>query len=164
MNKSFSELESALLERGWTVQRRHDLAIDTLVASDRYPWLPDDVIEFLNTFDAVVSPSRKAWFTTRAELCGRTNSAFRWNEWEEESLSVAEDDTAWQDSIRAFWNKHFPLLLSVKSGYAYVAIRSDLKIVAGEEPEYEETTKIADNFSDFLRLLVVGDSTLGRLV
>ncbi len=79
-------------------------------------------------------------------------------------MSAANGDIDWQDDIRAFWDEHFPLLLSVKSGYSYVAIRKDFAIVFGEEPEFEETVKIADDFSEFLRMISESHGRMDRLV
>jgi len=164
MDNDFTEIGNALSKSNWLVQRCQCPVEQPQVYTERYPWLPDEVVCFLSSFEVVVSPSRTAWLTTHAELSGNTESAFAWNQWELESLSAAEGDPGWQEAIRRFWDDHFPLLLSVKSGYAYIAIRTDLTIVAGEGPEFEETENIADSFPSFLKLLVESDSSTDRWV
>jgi len=46
-----------------------------------------------------------------------------------------------------------PFLMSVKNGYAYVAIgigdHNSGKVFYGSEPEYEQTLLIAETFSEF---------------
>jgi hypothetical protein len=55
--------------------------------------------------------------------------------------------------------------LSVKSGYAYFAIRkSDLWIVCGEEPEFEETIPVEYSFIGLLNLFATRDSKVSRWV
>ena len=101
--------------------------------------------------DTAISPDEKSWFVVRGELSEEAPSAFAWNQWERDSLEVAEGDPAWQAEIRAFWDEHCPLLLSVKDGYQHVSVRkSDLQVVEGREPEYEEVSVIAPSFSEWI--------------
>jgi len=58
----------------------------------------------------------------------------------------------------AFWDRHLPVLMSVRDGYAYLAIERDsLRVVAGREPEYEEVTPVADTVGEMLALVAAGD-------
>ena len=164
MSDGFTTFAGALIQRGWQVVRCGQSLAFPRDEALRYPWLPDDVRKFLTSFEVVVSPSQAAWLITGAELAGKTDSSFAWNQWELDSLAAANGDDEWQTSIRAFWDDHFPVLLSVKSGYAYVAVRKDLTIIMGEEPEFEETDHLADTFSSFLEMLMQGDTRLDRLI
>ena len=164
MNDEFVQSVIALQGLGWVVQKRQQRARLPQECIERFPWLPSNVIDLVTGFDAIVAPSQQAWLITYPELSGESDSAFSWDQWEQDSLSVAAGDPVWQESIRSFWDEHFPILLSVKSGYAYAAVRKDLSIVAGEEPEFEETEEIAEDFSRFLRLLVTADSNLSRWI
>lgn len=164
MNDEFDEIANKLSDLGWILQILQEPAKLPLASAERFSWLPIEVITFLTRFESVVAPSQKAWLITCSELSGESDSAFTWNQWEVDSLSAASDDPDWQTSIRSFWDEHFPVLLSVKSGYAYAAIRRDLTIVAGEEPEFEEAVKIADDFLHFLRLLTDRGSDLYRWI
>ena len=66
----------------------------------------------------------------------RKNKAWQWNEWELLSLKAAENDAAWKDEIRKFWDGHSPVFLSLEGGYAYYAISiKEGSIVYGSEPE-----------------------------
>jgi hypothetical protein len=164
MNASLSEIADSLRGVGWAVREQQGTVSLPQICAERYPWLPRDVIAFLTGFEAVVSPGQTAWLTTRAEILGESDSAFSWNQWEQDSLSAAKGDPGWQRSIRYFWDMHFPIMISVKSGYAYVAIRKDQSIVVGEEPEFEETEMIAENFSSFLLHLAGRTSGIDRLI
>ncbi|MCM1100467.1 MAG: hypothetical protein NC079_01780 [Clostridium sp.] len=88
-----------------------------------------------------------------------SEDAFQWNEFEMMSLQAAvdEDDEEWQKDIRAFWDKHLPICLSVRDGYSYYAIRiNDGHVVCGYEPEFEETTDMADSFYGFAEMVSDG--------
>jgi hypothetical protein len=51
--------------------------------------------------------------------------------------------------------------MSVKSGYAYFAVRmADMCVVRGDEPEFEETVVVASSFPGFLNLLADLDPNL----
>jgi len=168
MNDNFSDIGNRLSDLGWRVVRSEDQDALSLPqeCEERYHWLPGEVIAFLKSFDLVLSADEKAWFTTCKYLRGDIDSAFAWNQWEKLSLSSAEadGDAEWKESIRAFWDEHFPLLLSVKSGYAYIAIRKDLTIVQGSEPEFEGTAPVANDFSHFLALVAEQDSSMDPLI
>ena len=164
MNASPSDIANSLRAVGWAVREQHDGASLPRICAERYPWLPDDVVAFLTDFETVVSPAQTAWLITRAEILGESDSAFCWDQWEQDSLSAATGDDAWQQSIRRFWDAHFPIMVSVKSGYAYAAIREDLSIVAGEGPEFEETEKIAESFLGFLRQIADRSSDIQRWI
>ena len=116
----------------------------------------------MGRYASVVSPDQDAWFVVGADLLGASDPAFAWNQWEQDSLSAAEGAPEWQGSIRDFWDMHLPVLLHVKSGYADLAIRNDLTIVAGEEPEFEETVAIADNFATLLEMVATSHESLAR--
>lgn len=63
--------------------------------------------------------------------------------------------------ITRFWDTHFPILLSVSTGYAFFAIcvglESPGQVVHGLlEYGVEETTAVAVSFSNFCSLLLAG--------
>ena len=91
--------------------------------------------------------------------------AYAWNEWELQSLATAGNDEEWRGRIREFWDAHLPVLMSVKSGYGYFAIeRESLKVVAGNEPEYEDTTIVATSIEDVFSLIIKQDASLQRWI
>ena len=62
----------------------------------------------------------------------------------------------------AFWNSHFPFLLSVRTGYAFFALcvgAEKLGQVVHGLLEYgvDETTVVADSFEELLSRLVAGE-------
>jgi hypothetical protein len=158
------KIEKTLSNQGWRVVRRRQRARVPDICVRRYAWLPEDVTSFVCTFDTAVNPGDQAWLVTWRELAGQSDSAFAWDEWKKMSLKAAEDDPGLQASIRSFWDEHFPILLSLKSGYGYIAIGKDLTIVAGDEPEFEETAPVCEDFRSFLKLLTDGTNQLGRWI
>lgn len=163
MNILLPTFAEGMRKRGWQVAGDpRNQSIPNEVAS-RYPWLPEQVCRILREFSAVVSPDEKTWFVTATEIRGESGSAFAWNEWEAQSLAVAEGDEEWSRVILAFWDRHFPILLTVADHYAYLAVRKDgIAIVGGDEPEFEETVDVAESFEELLTMFVHGDPSLER--
>ena len=57
--------------------------------------------------------------------------------------------------IISFWNKHLPIFLSVDGEYSYYAINTETgEVVSGYEPEYEDTTIAAEDFSIFIDKII----------
>ena len=88
--------------------------------------------------------------------------AFKWNEFEELSLEVA-DDEEWKKDIKQWWDKKVPIIMSVKDGYTFFAIdleNNSGEIVRGEEPEFEEVEVVANSFFEFLDMVIKGELIL----
>ena len=139
---------------GWTVaaaEQQRELPDDF---EQRYSWAPTDFTDFAVAVDVAVSANEKAWILTSIDFRGESETAFEWNAWENLSLDAAGGDRAWQQRIRSFWDDHLPIVLSVKSGYAFFAIeRTTLRVVVGEEPEFEETTPMCQSFTELVDLI-----------
>ena len=69
-----------------------------------------------------------------------------------------EGGASWTAEITAFWDRHFPIISSVWSGYEYHAVCVDRhhfgQVVQGFEPGFEETTLVAASFDEFLTSLL----------
>jgi hypothetical protein len=144
----------ALNEIGWAVALSPEPAPLPSPIVARYSWVRPDVLDAVAHIQKAVSGDDKAWILSAPDYSGTSGAAFAWNEWEVMSLATAGDDQKWRQQIHDFWEAHFPVLLSVKSGYAYFAIeRSTDSIVAAEEPEFENPDRIASSFEDLLRLI-----------
>src|SRR5947207_2324529 len=165
MKTQYRRAIETLAAKGWDVrlQPRPKPCPDHVIT--RYGWLPKDILAFLEETEAIVSPDSKSWFNTSTDLSGQSGAAFSWNQWELDSLAAAENFPKLQDGIRDFWDQHFPVMISVKDGYAHFAIQKpDLVIVCGEEPEYEEATTVAASFADFLKELCADKNQFFRWV
>lgn len=124
----------------------------------RYPILPADYEDFLHSFSFLSNTSDTTWFNSIADFNETdAESAFKWNEFELKSLEAFEGDSINQNIVLNFWNKHLPIILSVKNDYAFFAMgvseENFGEIYYGEAPEYEEVNKVANNFSDFLEAI-----------
>jgi len=113
----------------------------------------DDFIQFIKSFKILANEEDNTWFIPLEEYIKKDEiEGFAWNEFEVESIKYAEDETQ-KNAIKNFWNNHLPFMMSVKSGYAYLAIVLDGEnkgnIVSGNEPEYEETSIIASSLDEF---------------
>ena len=141
-----TELTDALRQRGWFIDDAAACSVPELVA-ERYEWVPPQVLETLSSTGVVLAPDKKSWLLTGAVFDGTVEAAFRWDEWERLSLESAIGDEEWAKSIVEFWDQHFPIAMSVRTGYGYLALRkSDLRVVVGEEPEFEETEEFSSSF------------------
>ncbi len=125
----------------------------------RYPWIPSDLQDAMMELKEVVSGDETCWLLTSRDYAGRSESAFAWNEWEQQSVDAAGDDSEWIEQIRSFWDQHLPVALSVKDGYMYYALRKDGTVVSGREPEFEETTHAATTYAAFILGLAGGHSS-----
>ena len=142
-------------ENDWKLEEQagHVFRLPAAIAS-RYSRLPVSLVNFLSGLMSCADSSQTSWFLCQSDFEGTSNSAFRWDEWEHLSLEAANGDTKLITEIRAFWNCHFPFLISVNSGYAFHAVCTAEdrfgQIVEGHEPEFEEVSLVADSFENFL--------------
>lgn len=126
---------------------------------ERYKIIPRDYLYFLSHIKSAVNKDEQSWFLCQNEYNDTSEDSFLWNQLEIMSLDTArdDDDIEWVNEIKLFWDCHLPIMLSIRSGYSYVAIgtcEENLgKIFYGVEPEFEETTLIANSFIDFLNKL-----------
>lgn len=128
--------------------------------TNRYPNINNEYMEFLKYFVEIVSEDEKTWFICSSEYNNISESAFRWNEFEELSLEAAEDDNEWKEEIRQWWDKKLPIIMSLRDGYSFFAI--DLEencgnVVRGEEPEFEEAEVVANDFFEFIDKVINGE-------
>lgn len=147
-----------LITAGFNI-KRHSTEIEVSKSlSKRYGKLPAEYLTFIKTFKEVINESNTTWFNLNKEFDGNPENEFRWNEFELMSLEWSEDDTDELEAITQFWKKHFPIVMSVKDGYQFLAICLETDkygmIVHGQEPEFEDVTKICSNFTELIDLLV----------
>lgn len=60
-----------------------------------------------------------AWFLCQDDFAGCGDSAWHWDEFERMLLEWAKTGQE-RNAVVAFWNSHFPFLLSVRTGYAFL--------------------------------------------
>lgn len=153
--KSFTDWAIA---EGWQLSESTLLKDIPTELNERYPGIPSDYIDFARKLELCVSPDEKSWFLTLTDFNGNSDSAFKWNEIELMCTEAAENDLEWKDEISSFWDNHIPIMLSVKDGYSFFAIRLNSdnygSVVHGEEPEFEDTDIVAKSFGDFLENFV----------
>jgi hypothetical protein len=122
----------------------------------RYEKIPFEYLTFLKQFGQITNKEDTAWFNSIEDFYGETESDFKWNAFELMSLEWLEDDKEELENIKIFWDNHIPILMSVTE-YEYLAIclKRDRfgEIVHGVEPEFEETTKVCDNFEQLMTLI-----------
>lgn len=151
------EVHEKLISIGFEVQKSlKDFKISQALL-ERYANLPEEYLIFLKSFERITNISDTVWFISNSDFNGSTENDFKWNEFELMSLEWSEDDEEEQINIREFWKNHIPILISVKDGYEFWAIclTDDQfgEIVHGQEPVFEETTRVCDNFNDLIDLM-----------
>jgi hypothetical protein len=130
----------------------------------RYPGIPPEVQAFQTGLSLATNSDETSWFLTRDDYAGESRSVFAWNEFETLSLDDGESGEA-RARITAFWDRHYPVLLSVKaSSYLYFALDLGAEppggVVHGLDPFFEETRPTAGSFAEFLALLA--DAASGK--
>ena len=150
----------AFLEKNhWTVVRRTGPCVLPREITDRYPDFPEEWRAFLDRVESCVRPDETAWFFCEEDYRRQEEGAFRWDEIERISLEAAEPEEA--GPIRAFWDRHLPIFLSVSGDYQYCALRlPDGAVVQGFAPEFEEAEEAAPSLAGFVRALCRGERTL----
>jgi hypothetical protein len=158
-----ADIIQQLRQQGWTIAERQGRPFRLPPeVSARHPKLPKSLTAFLAGMSVCVDASESEWFLCEDDFAGGSGSAFPWDAWERLSLKAGIDDDRFTAQVRAFWDAHLPFFLSVRDGYAYFAVRTATdgfgQVVAGREPEFDEPSKVAETFTDFLRLFVNGQA------
>lgn len=160
ISERHSSLE-ALRQQGWIIEE-NDTAAFSLPEQlkIRYPILPLELTEFLSGLAVCSNAEPTAWFLCQADFEGQAASAWRWNEFELMLLESAEME---QEKIKIvqFWETHFPILLSVSTGYAYFVVcvgsEKNGQVVQGLlEYGIDEVSTVAKSFNEFCSLLLAG--------
>lgn len=139
---------------GWTARASDAPTALPAAIEQRYPNIPASVRSFLEHIEQCVRGGEQVWFLSAADYAGTSGSGFAWNEWETLESEDADDTEA--ADIRAFWNAHLPILLSVQGDYTYLAVCVDKAsadyghIVQGYAPEFRETSTLCRSFDELL--------------
>ena len=147
---------ACMKSQGWRAETRPNPPLPKWI-TDRYHDLPGLWLQFVGTVSERFSGDETTWFLCAEDYDTRLDHAWRWNEWEMLSLKSAEGDDVWADEIKVFWNKHLPIVMSVRDSYAYYAISvEDGSVIYGAEPEFEECKQVAGSFAEFLGRIMDG--------
>lgn len=137
------EVVSVLESAGWSCARSEKRLVVPEQIAKRYPWVPSSFFSMAGAFEHITSQDGKVWFLTLADYSGESDSSYSWNEWEQLSLEETGGDQEWASEISQFWDEHFPICLSVRDGYQYLAIeKGSLNIVRGCSPEFEDVETV----------------------
>lgn len=160
------ELELILVKLesvGWTVKRTDSgsAPLNQTITS-RYAQLPGDYAQFLNVVSSCANRDETAWILCCDNFNGTDSFEFKWNEWELMSAewAIKAEDADAEREVHAFWDRHLPVLISVKSAYAYLALslsEADFgTVVTGIEPEFEVPRFFCASFESLLWMLAQG--------
>ncbi|NHQ88556.1 hypothetical protein HA050_20875 [Iodobacter sp. HSC-16F04] len=126
-----------------------------------------NLYKWCSFFDALYSSAEDEWFLSLNDFRNNSDSSFSWNEFEKiciESCSSPKEEI----EVRIFWSGHLPIFMSTKSGYQYWAIKTSGEnigaIYYGREPEFEEVTKIAENFDDLIKKINLSLDTNNKIL
>lgn len=114
---------------------------------------PETVVRWVSSFSQLSNSDETVWFLSRHDYSNGAEDAFAWNEYEQLSIQAAttHDEAV---AVAVFWKRHLPILLSVRDGYEYLAVRDDGAVVHGAEPEFEEAVVAFSHFEDLLRYII----------
>jgi hypothetical protein len=143
---------ATLRSRGWRYVSAEKSSSPWLPA--RYPLVPSDLSEFLQSFSQLQNPDETRWFISADDFRSEDARGFAWNEFERMSLGAAAGDIEWSNEIQSFWAVHVPIFMSVDGGYSYAAYccvgENTGCYVSGREPEFEEVEVVAMDLSGLL--------------
>lgn len=149
MTELIRSATSRLQDAGWTCEPPTSTDDDVPSALRT---ASEAVIRWVSSFSLLSNADETVWFLSRDDYSPETVSTFAWNEWEQLSIQAAtSDDEAL--AVSRFWERHLPILLSVRNGYEYLAVRDDGTVVHGMEPEFEEAVVVFPHFEDLLRYI-----------
>ena len=115
---------------------------------------PKEFIDFISSYSTLNNAEDDIWFLSYQDYINDDKEFFAWNEFEQQSIKYADDDTDILEDINFYWQEQLPFAMSVRGEYSYLSIgvgKDNLgKIFHGIEPEYEDSTCIANNFNEFL--------------
>ncbi|WP_146115432.1 hypothetical protein [Microbacterium sp. MYb62] len=150
----------SLQEAGWMYEPPR--SAEEGVPSALHP-APEPVIRWVSSFSLLSDSDESVWFLSRSDYSTGAEGAFAWNEFEQLSAQAATtDDEA--IAVSRFWERHVPILLSVRDGYEYLAVRDDGAVVHGTEPEFEEAVVVFSDFEDLLRYIIARPTARNRIV
>ncbi|MPQ49205.1 SMI1/KNR4 family protein [Marinifilum sp. N1E240] len=143
-------------KQGFIVKQRNTVKGLSDEITQRYINIPKSYLNFLDQFDFLSNKEETFWFNSIGDFNYESDIAFKWNDFEIQSLDAFEGDIEEQKRIRDFWDKHLIIALSVKGEYQYLAICLNEEnygaIVYGAEPEFEESERVCENFEQLLTL------------
>ena len=150
MTELFRSAARCLQESGWT-------CAPPLPTEDGVPsalhTAPETVVRWVSSFSLLSNTDESVWFLSRPDYSTGSEDAFAWNECEQLSIQAATTDDELV-AVSSFWKRHVPVLLSVRDGYEYLAVRDDGAVVHGTEPEFEEAVVVFSQFEDLLRYII----------
>lgn len=142
-------------KNGWNIFPAKDSNDFPDFITERYT-IPENWAQFIRPLEVCENNDATVWFVTPWDF-RRHENGFRWNEFELMSLEWCDGDSA----VTEFWDRHIPVVQSVKDGYSYYAINTENgKVVYGCEPEFEEAETVADSFEDFIAKIIAGEIKL----
>ena len=77
-----------LKELGWTCEWHDKPSGLPENIRNRYPWLPEDYLEFVESLDECFNKSETRWILSPSDFDIREHHAFTHDEWERLSLSL----------------------------------------------------------------------------
>ncbi len=150
MNRIFELLAA----RGWRVLVQEGSVLRLPMDIElRYAKLPNDVREFLWKIESCTSPEEESWLLGAPDYNSASGSGCSWDGIEKIALEDCESPGERAELVR-FWDNHFPIAISVRSDYAYLAVCLAPEafgcVVHGYAPEWENPKLLALSFSGFL--------------
>lgn len=160
MTELFRTAAACLQHAGWTYEPPTSTGDG---APSPLRTAPDTVIRWVSSFSLLANADETVWFLSRDDYSTGAAGAFAWDEYEQLSLQAAMTDDA-AAAVSRFWTRHLPLLLSVRNGYEYLAVRDDGAVVHGAEPEFEEAVVVFSHFEDLLTHIISWPARLDHVI
>ena len=149
------EFKEWAVKNNWKIVSGTDKKDLPDIIRNRYK-IPQQWYDFICMLRVCENQTETTWFLTPDDYLPR-NDGFQWNEFELQSLEWTDNDS----SVSGYWDKHFPVVMSVDGEYSYYAVNTENgNVVNGAEPEYEISSVVAEDFNDFIRKIISGEIEL----
>ena len=156
----FDELIDALAQNGWQMRRRDEICPpQSEFLGGKFKNLSEDFYRFVCSFETLHDAADAVWFVSARDYASPSadEAEFCYEDFEKDSLECAANDTE-RDAVSAFWSGCLPFLFSVRGERCFAGILTQGadagKIVFGAEPIYEDVSIIAQNFDEFIALVL----------
>ena len=142
----------------WKIELSSEKKRFTNEIMQRYSSIPVEYKSFYKLINICINQSDTNWFLSENDFLAIDGEGFAWNTFEKMSISAADGDYALIKQIEEYWNCHLPIMMCVGGEYEYYAINVITgTVVNGFEPEFEESSQVADSFLSFLSKIIIGE-------
>lgn len=142
-------------KQGWETEETTESFTLPAAISSRYSNIPDAWTNFIKQYSAITNEEGSTWFLCQDDYEIEDEMMFSWDFIEKICQKTDSDEELAKST--AFWDDHFPIMFDIETPCRYRAIHLPTgNIVQGEEPNFFQTKKLAEDFDGFITGITSG--------